>query len=800
MGKYLFYALGLILAAAAPLRADVTVSDGNADTFADAVSNTIAAGGGTITVTTPITIGGSNGFGEDRTFDGESIITVSGGNTNSIFVVNSGSLALSGMTLSGGLGQYGGAMSISNAGSVTLSACTFSNNHVRGVDGVSAQTDTNFTGGDVAIGKNGMRGTSGQPAYGGAIYNLGTLEMFDCKFLTNGATGGIGGDGSDGEDAGTRGGNGGSGGAGGSVAGGAVFNTGSIVISNCTFSGNNATGGAGGIGGAGGSAIVGGVNGFAGATGSSSGGGLYTVAPAAGGLVLSSTFDHNTAQGGDASEGGTRTSGAGQAGPRGGDALGGGIENSGSLLVTNCTFYQNSALGGAGGDGGVGGIKGGNGGPGGSAIGGGIYNAGDIAVVNCTFSKETASGGDAGSAGTGAGAAKNGKAGGNLGGNIANVAKKKHGAFHLENSIVGVALSGNGGYGTIIDGGYNISADRSIKFKKKSTSLMNTNALSGGGDIADNGGPTMTIALHTNSPAVDFIPPDLTLTNDQRGFIRPFGDASDAGAFELNPNQAVILVQPADITAIIGSNATFSVTAGGTGPLIYQWFFNGSAISNATDTSLTITNVQDSNAGNYQVVVTNNFNAVTSRVAVLTTKLVTNGAPVITVQPVARQNVVVGTTVSISVTVTSTTPVSYQWFFQDQATLNTFLLTAATNNLLTIANAQTTNSGFYVVVATNIVGAVTSSVSTLLVTNASTNTVDTGGSDIPPIPQSMSSMPGSMEQAVSAGGMPMADAEPNGRARKVSARMIAASSSPEPRRVAAIQPLAIREIDRRWIY
>src|SRR6185312_9262572 len=125
------------------------------------------------------------------------------------------------------------------------------------------------------------------------------------------------------------------------------------------------------------------------------------------------------------------------------------------------------------------------------------------------------------------------------------------------------------------------------------------------------------------------------------------------------------LVQPADVNAIVGSNATFSVTAGGTGPLFYQWFFNGSAISNAIGTVLTITNVQPADAGPYFVVVTNSFNATTSRVAVLTTTVITNGAPIITVQPVARQDVLAGTTVSISVTVTSTTPVSYQWFFED---------------------------------------------------------------------------------------------------------------------------------------
>ena len=64
--------------------------------------------------------------------------------------------------------------------------------------------------------------------------------------------------------------------------------------------------------------------------------------------------------------------------------------------------------------------------------------------------------------------------------------------------------------------------------------------------LANNGGPTQTIALEPNSQAVDFIPvadctdqsiaDRLALTTDQRGFPRPDPgnpDFCDAGAFEL---------------------------------------------------------------------------------------------------------------------------------------------------------------------------------------------------------------------------------------------------------------------------
>ena len=525
MGKHVLLILGLVLTFGAAARADVTVSDGSISNFVNAVSNIVATGGGTITVTKPIIIGGTNDPSDEQTFDGESLVTVSGGNTNAIFIVRSGSLTLSNMTISGGLGKLGGAIAISNGAAGTFLNCTFANNRVIGADGVSAVSSTNSPG-DIAVGKNGKRGTSGGAVAGGAIYSLGDLAIFECSFLTNSATGGTGGDGSDGQTAGTRGGNGGSGGNGGGATGGAVCSKGtSLVISNSTFSGNDAQGGSGGIGGVGGGAIVSGANGFAGTAGVASGGGLYNSAPGA--VILNSTFDDNSAEGGDASAGGTSGSGVGQAGPRGGDALGAGLANAGSLGITNSTFYQNSATGGTGGDGGIGGReRRRRAAAGGSAIGGGIYNSGNIIVVNCTFSKGDASGGTSGVGGSGSTGGKNGKAGASFGGNIANVAKKKKTGFTLANSIVGEATSGKRGYGTIKDGGYNISADKSIKFKKKSTSLMNTNALDAGGDIADNGGPTETIALASDSPAVDLIPLDLDgvtftpPTSDQRGVVR----------------------------------------------------------------------------------------------------------------------------------------------------------------------------------------------------------------------------------------------------------------------------------------
>src|SRR6266850_4166898 len=82
--------------------------------------------------------------------------------------------------------------------------------------------------------------------------------------------------------------------------------------------------------------------------------------------------------------------------------------------------------------------------------------------------------------------------------------------------------------------------------------------------------------------------------------------------------QPVITNQPSSLTNIAATTATFSVGATGTEPLHYQWQFYASDLTDKTNSSLVLTNVQTGNGGNYTVVVTNVEGAVTSDVATLT--------------------------------------------------------------------------------------------------------------------------------------------------------------------------------------
>lgn len=66
-----------------------------------------------------------------------------------------------------------------------------------------------------------------------------------------------------------------------------------------------------------------------------------------------------------------------------------------------------------------------------------------------------------------------------------------------------------------------------------------------------------------------------------------------------------IVVPPAGGLVVIGSNATMSVTVGGSQPLSYQWRLNGVEIVGATSASYTRLNAQPSHSGYYDVIVSN---------------------------------------------------------------------------------------------------------------------------------------------------------------------------------------------------
>ena len=89
------------------------------------------------------------------------------------------------------------------------------------------------------------------------------------------------------------------------------------------------------------------------------------------------------------------------------------------------------------------------------------------------------------------------------------------------------------------------------------------------------------------------------------------------------PSAPFIATQPANQTVTAGSNVNFTVIAGGTSPLSYQWKFNGTNLTLATNLTLSLTNLQLNQAGNYSVLITNAYGSATSSNALL----IVNAAP-----------------------------------------------------------------------------------------------------------------------------------------------------------------------------
>jgi hypothetical protein len=125
--------------------------------------------------------------------------------------------------------------------------------------------------------------------------------------------------------------------------------------------------------------------------------------------------------------------------------------------------------------------------------------------------------------------------------------------------------------------------------------------------------------------------------------------------YTLAPVCPTITTQPTGSTVCMGNSVSFTVAASGTGPLTYQWRFNGTDIVGATGTTYTIANPQPSDAGNYDVVVTGGCSPATSNPATL----VVNTPPVITAQP-APISVCEGQPAILSVNATGTN-LTYQW-------------------------------------------------------------------------------------------------------------------------------------------
>jgi hypothetical protein len=158
----------------------------------------------------------------------------------------------------------------------------------------------------------------------------------------------------------------------------------------------------------------------------------------------------------------------------------------------------------------------------------------------------------------------------------------------------------------------------------------------------------------------------------------------------------------------------------GSPPLYYQWYYEGFELTGETNRHIKLSRVSADQAGSYFVVVSNDFGAVTSSVAMLS--VIT--PPLIELDPIETY-VGRGETATFEVIASSTVPLAYQWYWNNQ------LLAGETNSTLVIENVTPAHRGEYFVVVANSAGSVTSAVALLGVPNSPPQAIAYGINIVP---------------------------------------------------------------------
>ena len=237
----------------------------------------------------------------------------------------------------------------------------------------------------------------------------------------------------------------------------------------------------------------------------------------------------------------------------GDEAGGGGIDNSGTLAVTNSTISGNTA-----------------------DFGGGILNVGILTVTNSTISGNTVTGLGGGINNIGTLTITNSTMSGNSAGLAGAI--QTIGTLTITNSTISgnTASGGAGGLRaagteTVVNSiiaGNTVGADINFPVETVTTSII---GVPGGmtladilvpAGLADNGGPTQTIALAlvAGNPAIDTATSAVCAAApvnglDQRGMPRPA--ACDIGAYEAQPPT---IAAHANVTAAVSPAAPLAVT------------------------------------------------------------------------------------------------------------------------------------------------------------------------------------------------------------------------------------------------
>ncbi|BDS05193.1 hypothetical protein NT6N_02330 [Oceaniferula spumae] len=173
------------------------------------------------------------------------------------------------------------------------------------------------------------------------------------------------------------------------------------------------------------------------------------------------------------------------------------------------------------------------------------------------------------------------------------------------------------------------------------------------------------------------------------------GDAS--GAILLNgfkKDALVIIKQPQDTDATIGSRSVLDVGVLGGSTVRYQWAFNGESIPGATQASLVINPVEMEDFGQYYCTISNDVSELMSNTVTLREK---RTAPEIYWQS-GDLALAGGADANFTIQVRGSEPLSFQWYKENVA------IPGATNKTLTLNSVAAADTGNYRIEVSNDLG------------------------------------------------------------------------------------------------
>ena len=686
-------------------------TDGGGDTIvfaAGLAGSTITLTQGQLNLNSSMTI---TGLGANQ-------LNVSGGASSNIFdVIGGATVSITGLTMSNGLGTQGGA--ISNLGNLTLSNDVISGNSAsvgggiwnKGILNSSNDTITGNTvfGGATGIGGGIYNGNSGVVtsshdvisnnevdggvAAGGGLYNDygGRMSLTNDVITGNTLVGGL------------------------DTEGGGLYNASVVTSTNNTYSLNVAS-----------SASV-----------NNAGGGILNITP--GNMIsMNDTVSNNQSVGVPGSSATQVT------------AQGGGIDNSGTLVMTNGTVFGNVATAGTGS----------------SAIGGGINNhSGVLTTTNDTITQNSVTAVGGGTA-TGAGLqisslwnSANTIIAGNTGGDFGNTA----GLINAQNTLIGDNSPGlaNGVNGNIVN-------------------PVNQNIFVPGG-LANNGGPTLTVALTAGSPGISTAAPlgkvtadngttlavnnisfiaagdllqigteivlvtkvmpgvgktgtltvqraldgtiqsnqvnqPISLATDQTGAIRMTNNMGSVSTVPLSP--PAVTLNPTNQSAVAGHGVTFTAAAVGNSIPSVAWQIStdgGVTFSNipgATSTTLNFVTKQTQNGNQFRALFFNSQGVIATSAATLTVTV--PAPPQVTLNP-TNVGIPSNQIATFTAAATGNPPPTVQWQVSTNGGLTYVNLPGQTSTTLSVPTTPQLNGNLYRAVFTNVHGTATTTAATLTI-------------------------------------------------------------------------------------